>query len=109
MVTKKTKKTIKFKPVFEVNFSECDTVEDAYMELLDAKLDANLPLKSYEVDFYSDYCIIEALDAFVDDLFDGHNAVILEDGCLLKMDAYPAEEEEKKQKPWYTKIFGWLK
>lgn len=105
-MTKKTKKPA-FKPAFVADFTWCETAEDAYEELLTAKYEAKVPLTNYEVGKFCEYKICQALDTFIDDLFAGHNAVIIDDDTIKSFDAVKIEVKPEK-KPWYKRIFGWF-
>lgn len=102
-MTKKTKKPA-FKPAFVADFTWCETAEDAYEELLTAKYEAKVPLTNYEVGKFCEYKIVQALDQFVDDLFDGHNAVVIDDGEAKAFDAFKVTVKQ----PWYKRLWNWI-
>lgn len=102
-MTKKTKKPA-FKPAFVADFTWCETAEDAYEELLTAKYEAKVPLTNYEVGKFCEYKIVQALDQFVDDLFDGHNAVVIDDGEAKAFDAFKVTIKQ----PWYKRLWNWI-
>lgn len=102
-MTKKTKKPA-FKPAFVADFTWCETAEDAYEELLTAKYEAKVPLTNYEVGKFCEYKIVQALDQFVDDLFDGHNAVVIDDGKAKAFDAFKVTVKQ----PWYKRLWNWI-
>jgi len=102
-MTKKTKKPA-FKPLFTVDLTDCYDAEEMYEAFLTAKFEAKLPLTSYEVGKFCEYKIIQALDALVDDLFDGHNALVIEDCTIKAFDAVKVTIKE----PWYKRFWKWL-
>ena len=102
-MTKKTKKPA-FKPAFVADLTWCETAEDVYEEILTAKYEAKVPLTNYEVGKFCEYKIAQALDQFVDDLFCGHNAVVI-DNCEVK--AFDAVKVTIKQ-PWYKRFWNWI-
>lgn len=102
-MTKKTKKPA-FKPAFVADFTWCETAEDAYEELLTAKYEAKVPLTNYEIGKFCEYKIVQALDQFVDDLFDGHNAVVIDDGEAKAFDAFKVTIKQ----PWYKRLWNWI-
>ena len=102
-MTKKTKKPA-FKPAFVADFTWCETAEDVYEEILTAKYEAKIPLTNYEVGKFCEYKISQALETFVDDLFAGHNCIIIgDDDEIKRFDAEPMEIEVKR--PWWKKLF----
>ena len=105
-MTKKTKKPA-FKPVFTVDLTECYDAEEMYEALLTAKFEAKVPLTNYEVGKFCEYKICQALDTFIDDLFAGHNAVVIENDMVMALDAVKVKPEPEK-KPWYKRMFGWF-
>lgn len=102
-MTKKTKKPA-FKPVFTVDLTECYDAEEMYEALLTAKFEAKVPLTNYEVGKFCEYKIVQALDQFVDDLFDGHNAVVIDDGEAKAFDAFKVTIKQ----PWYKRLWNWI-
>lgn len=102
-MTKKTKKPA-FKPAFVADFTWCETAEDAYEELLTAKYEAKVPLTNYEIGKFCEYKIVQALDQFVDDLFGGHNAVVIDDGEAKACDAFKVTVKQ----PWYKRLWNWI-
>lgn len=102
-MTKKTKKPA-FKPAFVADFTWCETAEDAYEELLTAKYEAKVPLTNYEVGKFCEYKIVQALDQFVDDLFGGYNAVVIDDGEAKAFDAFKVTVKQ----PWYKRLWNWI-
>lgn len=102
-MTKKTKKPA-FKPVFTVDLTECYDAEEMYEAFLTAKFEAKVPLTSYEVGKFCEYKIIQALDLFVDDLFDGHNAIVIEDDEIKAFDAIKVTIKQ----PWYKRFWNWI-
>lgn len=103
-MTKKTKKPA-FKPAFVADFTWCHDAEDAYEEILTAKYEAKVPLTNYEIGKFLEYKIEQALEEFVDDMFAGHNCVIIDDDNEIRQyNAIPAEVETKR--PWWKKLFG---
>lgn len=105
-MTKKTKKPA-FKPVFTVDLTECYDAEEMYEALLTAKFEAKVPFTNYEVGKYCEYKICQALDTFIDDLFAGHNAVIIDDDTIKSFDAVKIEITPEK-KPWYKRFWNWI-
>lgn len=102
-MTKKTKKPA-FKPVFTVDLTDCYDAEEMYEAFLTAKFEAKVPLTSYEVGKFCEYKIVQALDSFVDDLFDGHNAVVIEGDEIKTFDAVKVTIKQ----PWYKRFWNWL-
>lgn len=101
---KTTKKTTKkFKPAFVVDLTECYDAEDVRQAFIEAKLNANIALSYNEVMKLLEVKIEDAILDFVEDLFDGHNCVVInEDGELMALDAVKAEPK----RPWWKKLFG---
>ena len=101
-MTKKTKKPA-FKPVFTVDLTEWCDAEELKQKFIEAKLEANISLTSDEVLKLLEAKIEDAIYDFVEDMFDGHNCVVInEDGELLALDAVKAEPK----RPWWKKLFG---
>ena len=103
---KTTKKTTKkFKPAFVVDLTECYDAEDVRQAFIEAKLNADIALSYNEVMKLLEVKIEDAILDFVDDLFDGHNCVVVnEDGELVALDAIKATIKE----PWYKRFWKWL-
>ena len=101
---KTTKKTNKkeFKPAFIIDATNCETVEDFLIEKAWAKYDAGLDLNTKDVDALID----DAVDTTIDEIFDGHNAAVIEGDTIVGMTAVKVEVEEKK--PWYKRFWNWL-
>lgn len=101
---KTTKKTTKkFKPAFVVDLTEWCDAEELKQKFIEAKLEANVSLTSDEVLKLLETKIEEAICDFVDDMFDGHNCVVInEDGEIVALDAVKAEPK----RPWWKKLFG---
>ena len=101
---KTTKKTTKkFKPAFVVDLTECYDAEDVRQAFIEAKLNANIALSYNEVMKLLEVKIEDAILDFVDDVFDGHNCVVInEDGEIMALDAVKAEPK----RPWWKKLFG---
>ena len=102
-MTKKTNKPA-FKPVFTVDLTWCNDAEEMYEAILTAKYEAKVPLTNYEVGKFCEYKITQALEDFVDNLFDGHNAIVLEDDEIKCFDAIKVTVK----KPWYKRFWNWL-
>ena len=102
--TKKTKKPV-FKPMFVIDLTDGKDAEEMYEEILQNKYDNKLPMTTYEIGKFAEYKIVQALDSFIDDLFDGHNAVVI-DNCEFK--AFDAIKVTIKE-PWYKRFWNWLR
>ena len=103
-MTKKTKKPAK--PVFVIDLTLCEDAEEMYEALLNAKFETKQYLTTYEIGKLIEYKLIEGVEDILDDLFDGHNALILEDGTIRAFDAFKVEVTEKL--PWYKRFWNWI-
>jgi len=104
---KNNKKSVKveFKPVFTVDLTNCETEEDALLEMIYSKHEAGLDLTSREVDVIVNDTIESVTDSVIDALFDGHNAVVIENGEPVP---FTAVKIEVKKKPWYKRFWNWI-
>lgn len=102
-MTKKTKKPA-FKPVFTVDLTDCYDAEEVYEAILNAKFETKVPLTNYEISKFCEYKICQALDMLIDDLFDGHNAIVMEGDKIKAFDAIKVTVKL----PWYKRFWNWL-
>jgi len=103
-MVKKTKKPAK--PVFVIDLTQCDSAEEMYEALLNAKLEAKLPLSKYEISKLIEYKLVEGFANLIEEMFDGHNALVIEGDDIRAFDAIKVTVEEKK--PWYKRFWNWL-
>lgn len=115
---KTTKKT--FKPVFTVDMTGCDTVEDLIIAIADAKLDAGLCISRKELEAILDEQIEITVEETIEQLFDGHNALIVdENGEIEAFDAIKFTPEpsitceecivvQRKKKNVFKRFWSWL-
>lgn len=103
-MTKKTKKPAK--PVFVIDLTQCEDAEEMYEALLNAKFEAKLPLTNYEIDKLIEYRLTEGVCDVLDNLFGGHNALVLEGDDINAFDAVKVEITEKQ--PWYKRLWNWI-
>ena len=99
--TKKITKKI-FKPAYIIDLTDCETEEDFLIEKAWAKYEAGLDINTKEADALID----DAIDVTIEEMFDGHNAAVIEGNTIIGLDAVKVEVEEKK--PWYKRFWNWL-
>lgn len=106
MKTNKTKKVVK--PVFKVDLTNCVTVEDVIVEIALAKVEAGVAITRRELETIVEDEIDSAICDFVEELFDGHNAVVIDNNEFVPVDATFVEEEKKPSvfKRLWNKITG---
>ena len=104
--TKTTKKTVK--PAFTVDMTGCETVDDLIIAIADAKLDAGLCISKKEFETILGAILEDTIEDVIDELFDGHNALIInEDGEVEALDAFKFEVKEKKPNV-FKRFWNWL-
>lgn len=104
-MTKKTKKPV-FKPDFVIDLTNCEDAEEMYKELIYNKYEERLPLTHYEVGKLVEYKLIDGMQNILEELFDGHNALVLEGDDIKAFDAVKVEITEKQ--PWYKRLWNWI-
>lgn len=92
------KVTKKFKPVYVIDWTDCETVEDALYETIWTKIEAGVDIPAYQVALLIDMEIGDAIDDALDELFDGAELIAV--NCLC------AQCECKK--PWYKRFWNWI-
>lgn len=90
-----TKKTVT--PAFTVDITDCETVEDLIIKIADAKLSVGLCISEKELEAILDEQIELVVEETIEQMFDGHNALILnEDGEIEHLDAVKVEVNKKR-------------
>lgn len=109
----KKEQTKKTKPSFTVDLTECEDVNDVICTFILAKADAGIPVSRYDIAKLVEMEVADAVEFALITLFDGHNAVIVEDGEFIPLDAIPAKDCcdkcNKNKTPWYKRILNWFR
>lgn len=85
---KKTTKTVKtVKPVFTVDITECETINDLILAFAEAKMSAGVAINETELLAIIENEINNAVCDCVEEMFGSHNALYMhEDGTLEAID-----------------------
>lgn len=91
-----------FKPAFKVNLVNCYTAEELEKAFIYGKYEAGLSLTPTEYCKFAGYEVDEAIDCFVEDLFEDYNSVYIENGNIIRFNLVAAE----KKQPWYKRLWN---
>lgn len=95
---KKTTKTAnKVKPLFKVDLTECETIEDLIMAFIEGKAEGNIAITSNELEFYAKTILREYIDFQFAAQMDFLNHMIV------------VNVKKPKKTPWYKKLMFWKK
>ena len=105
---KNSKKTTKSTELY-VNMMDPDGILDTKYNLILAKVRANIPIITSEIDDLVRYGAEMVLD-LIDDAYDAisANVTFVKDGKLAEKLIKVIKEDLKKETPWYKKVWNWI-
>lgn len=105
---KNSKKTTKSTELY-VNMMDPDGILDTKYNLILAKVRANVPIITSEIDDLVRYGAEMVLD-LIDDAYDAisDNVTFVKDGKLAEKLIKVIKEDLKKETPWYKKVWNWI-
>lgn len=107
-----TKKKISKKPTFVVDLTKAETPEDVKFEFVKAKTLAGVKITNAEFKYIMQYaidCAIDAIDNYFTAYNKQHEKVIIQNDKLFDEINKLIEKALNPKKPWYKKLFGWIK